>query len=42
MQKTNDLRDKILDVVVQNFDYFKEKPVHLAWALDMTGIKKGS
>jgi hypothetical protein len=33
MQTVEDLGTKILDVVVNNFDYFKERPAHLAWAM---------
>jgi len=33
MQTVGDLGSRILDVVVGNFDYFRERPSHLAWAM---------
>ena len=33
MQSVGYLGAKILDVVANNFDYFKERPAHLAWAM---------
>lgn len=27
------MRDKVLDIVTENFEYFKENPKHLAWAM---------
>lgn len=33
MRAVKDLGARILDVVVQNFDYFRERPSHLAWAM---------
>lgn len=33
MVKIEQLRNKVLDVVLENFDYFKENPRHLAWAM---------